>query len=78
VGTMKRTMLLSLAGAIVLAASATTAAVILQEDDIAVSAVCVPIMDTDRDKADIAGSVAVVTVGNSPGLPEAARASSAS
>ncbi|MFB8040265.1 hypothetical protein ACFC8F_03060 [Streptomyces hydrogenans] len=60
---MKRTVLLSLAGAVVLAASATTAAVVLQEDDVTVSAVCVPIMDTDQDKAGIADNVAVVTAG---------------
>ncbi|MFC9734331.1 hypothetical protein ACFWEO_14605 [Streptomyces roseolus] len=64
---MKRTMLLSLAGAIVLAASATTAAVILQEDDVTVSAVCVPVMDTDRDKAGVVEHVAVVTAGEQSG-----------
>ncbi|MER5737291.1 hypothetical protein ABT117_16640 [Streptomyces sp. NPDC002262] len=58
---MKRTVLLSLAGAVVLAASVTTAAVVFQDDDVTVSAVCVPIMDTDRDKAGIADNVAVVT-----------------
>ncbi|MGW5001549.1 hypothetical protein ACWEP8_28185 [Streptomyces hydrogenans] len=64
---MKRTMLLPLAGAFVLAVSAATAAVVLQEDDVTVSAVCVPIMDTDRDKAGVVEHVAVVTAGEQSG-----------
>ncbi|MFB7429644.1 hypothetical protein ACFC0K_40985 [Streptomyces hydrogenans] len=64
---MKRAVLLSLAGALVLAASATTAAVVFQDDDVTVSAVCVPIMDTDQDKAGIADNVAVVTAGEQTG-----------
>ncbi|MFF9340786.1 MULTISPECIES: hypothetical protein [unclassified Streptomyces] len=64
---MKRTVLLPLAGAVVLAASATTVAVVLQEGDVTVSAVCVPIMDTDRDKAGVVDHVAVVTAGEQSG-----------
>ncbi|MFI6644531.1 hypothetical protein [Streptomyces sp. NPDC050504] len=58
---MKRTVLLSLAGALVLAGSATTAAVVLQGGAVTVSAVCVPVLDTDRDKAGVVDHVAVVT-----------------
>lgn len=58
---MKRTMLLSLAGALVLAGSAATAAVVLQDDDVTVSTSCVPVMDTDRDKAGLVDHIAVVT-----------------
>ncbi|MEW5630322.1 hypothetical protein AB1388_27730 [Streptomyces hydrogenans] len=57
----------ALAGALVLAASATTAAVVLRDGDVTISAVCVPIMDTDRDKAGIADHVAVVTAGERSG-----------
>jgi hypothetical protein len=57
---MKRTVLLSLAGALVLAGSAATAAVVLEDDDVTVSASCVPIMDTDRDKAGLVDHIAVL------------------
>ncbi|NML54740.1 hypothetical protein HHL19_18960 [Streptomyces sp. R302] len=60
---MKRTVLRALAGTLVIAASATTAAVVFQDDDVTVSAVCMSIMDTDRDKAGIADHIAIVTAG---------------
>ncbi|MEU7018799.1 hypothetical protein [Streptomyces sp. NPDC046385] len=57
---MKHAVLLSLAGALVLAGSATTATMVLL-DDVTVSASCAPVMDTDRDKAGLVDHVAVVT-----------------
>ncbi|MEU8540865.1 hypothetical protein AB0C52_12910 [Streptomyces sp. NPDC048717] len=59
---MKRIVLLSLAGVVVLAGSAAAAVAVLQ-DDVEVSASCVPIMDTDRDRAGLVDHVAVVTAG---------------
>ncbi|MFG2116629.1 hypothetical protein ACGFRB_28995 [Streptomyces sp. NPDC048718] len=59
---MKRIVLLSLAGVVVLAGSAAAAVAVLQ-DDVEVSASCVPIMDTDRDRAGLVDHIAVVTTG---------------
>ncbi|MEV7282405.1 hypothetical protein [Streptomyces sp. NPDC093111] len=58
---MKHAVLLSLAGALVLAGSATTATMMLLDDDVTVSASCAPVMDTDRDMAGLVDHVAVVT-----------------
>ncbi|MFC8980994.1 hypothetical protein ACFU3J_27910 [Streptomyces sp. NPDC057411] len=58
---MKHAVLLSLAGALVLAGSATTATMVLLHDDVTVSASCAPVMDTDRDKAGLVDHIAVVT-----------------
>ncbi|MFJ4906179.1 hypothetical protein ACIQCR_08850 [Streptomyces sp. NPDC093249] len=58
---MNRTLLLSLAGAVVLSGSA-AAYGMLDDDTVTVSASCVPVMDNDRDRAGLAGAIAVVTV----------------
>ncbi|MET9952430.1 hypothetical protein ABZ135_12900 [Streptomyces sp. NPDC006339] len=59
---MNRTMLLVLAGAVVLTASATAAYTSLKDDTVTVSAVCVPVQENDRDRAGLAAHLAVVTV----------------
>lgn len=59
---MKRTVLLWIAGAVVLAGSTTAAVLAAQDGDTTTSAVCVPVDDTDRDKAGLADHVAVVMV----------------
>ncbi|MER8047671.1 hypothetical protein [Streptomyces sp. NPDC094032] len=59
---MKRTIVLSLAGAVVLAGSATAAVLATQDDDVTVHAICLPVDETDGDKAGIVDHVAVVTV----------------
>ncbi|MER8047667.1 hypothetical protein [Streptomyces sp. NPDC094032] len=69
---MPRTALLAIAGILVLAGSATTAALVLQDDDVTVSASCVPIMDTDRDKAGVVDHVAVVTATEQSPAPRTA------
>ncbi|MGW7311648.1 hypothetical protein ACWGI1_39620 [Streptomyces sp. NPDC054835] len=58
----KRTVLLWIAGAVVLAGSTTAAVLAAQDGDTTTSAVCVPVDDTDRDKAGLADHVAVVMV----------------
>ncbi|MEW1696802.1 hypothetical protein [Streptomyces sp. NPDC091278] len=58
---MNRTLLISLAGAVVLSGSAAAYGV-FSDDTVTVSAVCVPAMENDRDHAGLAGAIAVVTV----------------
>lgn len=58
---MKHVVLLSFAGALVLAGSVTTAAMVLLDGDVTVSVSCAPVMDTDRDKAGLVDHIAVVT-----------------
>ncbi|MFJ9434775.1 hypothetical protein ACIRQY_34710 [Streptomyces sp. NPDC101490] len=58
---MNRTLLLSLAGAIVLSGSA-AAYVALDDGTVTVSASCVPVMENDRDRAGLTNTFAVVTV----------------
>ncbi|MFF5976998.1 hypothetical protein ACFY7C_36415 [Streptomyces sp. NPDC012769] len=59
---MNHTMLLVLAGAVVLTGSATAAYTTLQGDTVTVSALCVPVQENDRDRAGLAAHLAVVTV----------------
>ncbi|MFF5969950.1 hypothetical protein ACFY7C_00325 [Streptomyces sp. NPDC012769] len=59
---MNRTMLLVLAGAVVLTGSAAAAYTTLQDDTVTASAVCVPVEENDRDRAGLAAHLAVVSV----------------